>query len=267
MGSWSPAGTSEGLPRLGDLPVGVEAVHDRPADVGRGPTPPDASATRLCSSGPHCLARRERRLAREDSTSGSVPPIATCSNSVLKATVFLRSSGWVSASWVSVIPTQSTMTKCVLASASGVTAFSRSESMMRTPRPFICSKSTRLFTARMNITISIGRMSVPVAIMSTVTAMRGSKLLRKDWMRSRGFAAGDLVGDLLAEGVAPPELVADDPDDVLGVAVVLGEDQGLRDLLAAREDLRGEAVTEGADDRCESGPWRRPGGPARSLRR
>ena len=46
--------------------------------------------------------------------------------------------------------------------------------MTRTPRPFICSKSTRLFTARMNITISIGLMSVPVAIMSTVTAMRGS---------------------------------------------------------------------------------------------
>ena len=43
----------------------------------------------------------------------------------------------------------------------------------RTPRPFICSKNVRLFTARMNITISSGLMSVPVAIMSTVTAMRG----------------------------------------------------------------------------------------------
>jgi hypothetical protein len=45
--------------------------------------------------------------------------------------------------------------------------------MMRTPRPFICSKKPRALTARMNTTISTGLMSVPVAIMSTVTAMRG----------------------------------------------------------------------------------------------
>ena len=70
-------------------------------------------------------------------------------------------------------PTQSTITKWVLAVASGVTAWSSVGSMTRTPRPFICSNSTRLFTERMNITISIGLMSVPVAIMSTVTAMRG----------------------------------------------------------------------------------------------
>ena len=43
----------------------------------------------------------------------------------------------------------------------------------RTPRPFICSKKTRDFTARMKTTTSSGLMSVPVAIMSTVTAMRG----------------------------------------------------------------------------------------------
>ena len=91
----------------------------------------------------------------------------------MNETVFFRSSGWVSASSVSVMPTQSTMTKWVLASASGVTALSSFLSMTRTPRPFICSKSTRLFTVRMNITISMGLMSVPVAIMSTVTAMRG----------------------------------------------------------------------------------------------
>ena len=74
---------------------------------------------------------------------------------------------------VSVIPTQSTITKCVLAWASGVTARSSSRSMTRTPRPFICSNNTRLSTDRMNITISMGLMSVPVAIMSTVTAIRG----------------------------------------------------------------------------------------------
>jgi hypothetical protein len=47
---------------------------------------------------------------------------------------------------------------------------------------------TRLLTARMNITISMGLMSVPVAIMSTVTTMRGSYWFRKDWIRSRGLA-------------------------------------------------------------------------------
>lgn len=72
---------------------------------------------------------------------------------------------------------------------SGVTACSSRASMTRTPRPFICSKSTRLLTARMNMTISIGLMSAPVLIMSTVTAMRGSKLLRNAWIRSRGWAA------------------------------------------------------------------------------
>ena len=41
----------------------------------------------------------------------------------------------------------------------------------------------------MNMTISIGLMSAPVLIMSTVTAMRGSKLLRNAWIRSRGWAA------------------------------------------------------------------------------
>ena len=70
-------------------------------------------------------------------------------------------------------PTQSTMTKWFLALASGVTLCRSVGLITRTPRPFICSKKVRLFTARMNITISSGLMSVPVAIMSTVTAMRG----------------------------------------------------------------------------------------------
>jgi len=70
-------------------------------------------------------------------------------------------------------PTQSTITKCVLLVASGVTAWSSVALITRTPRPFICSKNVRLFTARRNITTSSGLMSVPVAIMSTVTTMRG----------------------------------------------------------------------------------------------
>ncbi len=73
------------------------------------------------------------------------------------------------------------MTKCVLLignvwpsrSSLGVTACRSLSLITRTPRPFICSKKLRLFTSRMNMTISSGLMSVPVAIMSTVTAMRG----------------------------------------------------------------------------------------------
>ncbi len=55
-----------------------------------------------------------------------------------------------------------------------------------------------------------------------------------------------LVGDLLAEVVALAELLPDGLDDVVGVAVGLGEDQGLRHLRAAGEDS-GSFVAEGAD--------------------
>jgi hypothetical protein len=41
---------------------------------------------------------------------------------------------------------------------------------------------------RMKKTISNGFMSVPVAIMSTVTAIRGMGLVRNAAMRSSGFA-------------------------------------------------------------------------------
>ena len=56
-----------------------------------------------------------------------------------------------------------------------------------------------------------------------------------------------LVGDLFAEGVPLAELLADDLDDVVGVAVGLGEDEGLGDLGAAGENL-GEFLAEGSDD-------------------
>jgi hypothetical protein len=47
-----------------------------------------------------------------------------------------------------------------------------------------------------------------------------------------------LVGDFLAELVAFAENFAHGLDDVVGVAVGLGEDQGLRDLVAAWKNLR-----------------------------
>ena len=44
------------------------------------------------------------------------------------------------------------------------------------------------------------------------------------------------------------ELLADDLDDVLGVAVVLGEDEGLGHLGAAGEDVGEQPVAERLDD-------------------
>ena len=60
--------------------------------------------------------------------------------------------------------------------------------------------------------------------------------------------AGGAVGDLLAEVVALAEFLADDRDDVIGVGVVLGEDERFRHLGAVREDLGLQLVAEGADD-------------------
>ena len=90
---------------------------------------------------------------------------------------------------------------------------------------------------RMNSRHSSGFTSVPVAIMSTVTAMRGLYELRKSCKQFVGLLAGALRRDLLAEVVALAELLADDPHDVFGVQVGLGEDQRLRNFGAAREDF------------------------------
>ncbi len=118
----------------------------------------------------------------------------------------------------------------------------------RTPRPFICSKKVRDLTARMKSTTSSGLMSVPVAIMSTVTAMRGIVAVAELGDQVFGLLAGGPVGDLLGEVVALAELFADDLDDILGVGVVLGEDERLGHLGAAGKDFGEELVPEGADD-------------------
>ena len=56
--------------------------------------------------------------------------------------------------------------------------------------------------------------------------------------------AGRLGCDLLAEVVALAELLLEDLDDVVGVAVLLGEDERLRNFGATREDLAQEPVPE-----------------------
>src|SRR5690606_37184059 len=67
-----------------------------------------------------------------------------------------------------------------------------------------------------------------------------------------------LVGDFFAESVPLAELVADDLDDVVGVGVGLGEDEGFGDLVGAvgvgavGEDF-GELVAEGFDDGADLG--------------
>ena len=65
------------------------------------------------------------------------------------------------------------MMKRSLARAVGLTDRNWFGEMTRTPRPFICSKNAADRMLRMKNTHSMGFTSVPVAIMSTVTAMRG----------------------------------------------------------------------------------------------
>ena len=122
----------------------------------------------------------------------------------------------------------------------------------------------------MKKTISSGLMSVPVAIMSTVTAMRGivavaesaEDLVRREaggalsTVTSSIFLAvgpcflfhdaneAGAIGDLLAEVVAFAEDFAADADDVVGVGVVLGEDEGLGQIGAAREHFGKDFVAK-----------------------
>ena len=104
--------------------------------------------------------------------SPSIMPVATAWSSCGKGTERLRSSVCVSILGFSVTPTASTMTKRSLRRRRGDDAQIVGADD-HVPRPIICSKSTRDLTARMNSSTSSGLMSVPVAIMSTVTAMRG----------------------------------------------------------------------------------------------
>ena len=64
-------------------------------------------------------------------------------------------------------------------------------------------------------------------------------------------SAGGAVGDLLAEVVALGELLPNDVDDIVRVAVVLGEDDGLGHVFAAWENLGVDAVAESLNDRAD----------------
>ena len=66
-----------------------------------------------------------------------------------------------------------------------------------------------------------------------------------------GLAVVGAVGDLGGELVALAEDLADDLHDVVGVGVVLGEDQRLGDGRAAGEQLGEQLVLERLDDRAD----------------
>jgi len=61
-----------------------------------------------------------------------------------------------------------------------------------------------------------------------------------------------LVGDLFAEAVLLVEFLADDLDDVVGVGVGLGEDEGFRNFLTVGKE-RGQGVAEGPDHSADLG--------------
>ena len=116
----------------------------------------------------------------------------------------------------------------------GLPAQGSSFLIIRTPRPFICSKNDLDLTLRMKTTISTGLMSVPVAnhVHGDGDARHGAGTEGLD--RSCGVAqwcGKDLLGEVVTR------ILAQDLDDVLGVVVVLGEEQGLGDLGATGEDL------------------------------
>jgi len=60
-----------------------------------------------------------------------------------------------------------------------------------------------------------------------------------------------LVGDLHCLLIVQAPLLAQDPEDVFGVAVALGEKQQLGDLRAAREDLSEQFLADRAQHRAD----------------
>ena len=78
--------------------------------------------------------------------------------------------------------------------------------------------------------------------------MRGVVAVAEGGEQVFGLGPGGAVGDFLAEVVALVELLPDGPNYVVGVAVVLGEDDGLGDVLAMGEDVGEQLVAEGLDD-------------------
>ena len=154
----------------------------------------------------------------------------------------------------------------------GLTCSISVSEITRTPRPFICSKKPRDLTdaheeddlERLDVGAGGDHVDGDGDARVVAVAEGLEDLVRREirdlFQSTSSISLPSLrsssstiaheagaVGDLLAEVVALAELLADDADDVVGVGVVLGEDQRLRHFGAAGEDLGEELVAEGAD--------------------
>ena len=96
----------------------------------------------------------------------------------------------------------------------------------------------------MKIRHSIGLTSVPVAIISTVTAT-GIVLVAE--ITEYAFRFLGPAGNLLAEEITLTEFVPDDLNNIIRVTVRLGEDQCLWNLLAIRKQLGIQVLFESVD--------------------
>jgi hypothetical protein len=119
----------------------------------------------------------------------------------------------------------------------------------RTPRPFICSKKLRLFTAAHEDDdfhrLDVGAGGDHVHGDGHAGVVAGAEVF--DELLGAGAAAlGAAVGDLLRELVAAAKLFAQDFDNLFGVVVVFGKDEGLGQLGAGGEHVGVPAVAQGA---------------------
>ena len=174
--------------------------------------------------------------------------MATACNSFSKLTDGLRSIEPPSVMACSVTPTQSTSTKCVLVVGVGrdrlevggvddahATALHLLEEVAALDRAHEHDDFQRL---------DVGAGGDHVDGDDDARVVGVAELLQQ----ILGLLAGGAVGHLPAEVVPLAELLPHDLHDVVGVVVVLGEDQRLRHLGAAGEDLGEELLLEGADD-------------------
>ena len=151
----------------------------RPRTMSRTgiPATVSSSARSVSVSWSSSLASREASVAVSSSVRDRV---AALSRSFFRETPLSRFRGG-STNSCSVTPTASTRTNRVFSVASGVTDWKSAGAMVRAPRPFICSKYCAERTSRMKNTHSSGLTSVPVAIMSTVTAILKVGEVRNAW--------------------------------------------------------------------------------------
>src|SRR5262249_12118321 len=159
-------------------------------------------------------------------------PAAMSSMSRSKPILRSRSNGCATCFRLSVTPTASTSTKRVFSSASGVTWRSCVGVIVRAAALHLLEIERRLHIAQTDQHLQrlhVGAGGDHVDCDGNARVVIGAKLANQ----LLGIGAVGAVGDLFREIVALPKDLADDPDDLLGMMVVLAEDQGLQHLAAA----------------------------------